>query len=470
MITLIKANEYDNEDNDINNDQNDDRSYEEYAPDEDEDTHQANIDEDIGDENGSSAAEEWLKQNEAEQNKVGSLKTKEPSKEDILALRQHTEPWDRRARDWTAINADSQKNPVLAQKGRLIEAREKGHKDRTSAYKELTNSPKYINADPMKQMEMDDQFERTWHTNNPDHIEDIVNQHGEIDKGNREDHARWKESKKANIAHVLSGGAASPDAMSMEEGMQHAGGVRSEEGTQGAIAQDPAAAFAAKNQDFIRQAGKVFAAKNKNQPIVENEDYNNSVKKDINDILGPAAKGDAKFQQFMSDHYPLIRMNGKSVLSKLGLDKNHPSVDHGLLDFAGMHGLIQAINTYDHDHPSKSSFKTHANHRIRGAQMEAMKAQDAIPRELRQGAKAFDKEQATTKPQQVQAPSPVIQQPKTDIGTLISESGHPNAPDMADRLKRVSAARTTIRRPAGTVVPKVATPIPQLNENEEGEE
>jgi len=132
------------------------------------------------------------------------------------------------------------------------------------------------------------------------------------------------------------------------------------------------------------------------------------------------------------------------------------------------------MNDYDHDHPSKASFATHAGNKIRGLQQAAMKNQDSIPSDVRQAQKKFQVEKPA------QAPAPVAAQPKVDLHTTIAQTNHPDATNISDRLKRVGASRAaqTIRQsaraaqPVETQAPKksVAAPIafdPMLDEGEE---
>ena len=126
-------------------------------------------------------------------------------------------------------------------------------------------------------------------------------------------------------------------------------------------------------------------------------------------------------------------MQAQKVLNKLGLESKGGQVDLGMLHEAGMHGLMQSINDYDHDHPSKAGFTTHASNKIRGLQQTAMRSQDQIPQELRTGAKKFNQTQA----------APVS---KPDIKGLVSK--HP--PEVADRMKRID----TFKQVAAPKMPK----------------
>lgn len=440
--------------------------YDEYGDEEDEDAHQKGIAEDFGDEETSpemdkpvtaagnreqaSAATKDQSQNQtsaqAEGQNQGQTKEKvsgkksrwiQPSYEDLMGLRNYTRPWEQRARETQALKADPSKNPSLARHGNIIEARNQAHGDRNSAYRELTGSNDYKNADPIAQMEMDDNFEKDWSTKNPEHLKNAMNAHGEAHIKGKDAKDLHAASKDAKIRNIISGGGHDGEGFSLEEGMQHAGGTKGDEGTQGTIIQDPASSFAMGNQDFINQYAKDYANKGKKVGNIDDmQHYDEGSKRDVSRILGDGPSKDPKFEQFFSHYHPLIGMNAHKTLSRLGLDPKHPDVDMSMLHEAGMHGLIQAMNDYDHDDPSKASFATHAANKIRGLQMTAMKNQDAIPTEVRQAQKKF-----ASQPQGSQAAAPQPAAPKVDLHNIIKESQHPQAADISDRLKRVGASR-----------------------------
>ncbi|MEM4726239.1 MAG: hypothetical protein QXG63_04800 [Nitrososphaerales archaeon] len=440
-------------------------AYEEYSDDEDEDAHQRGIAEDLGDlgedqdlyepeEVAPVAATPTRRQkvSEAEQAPKATIRPedtpqeasgkrgrfRQPTREEIVALRAYTRPWEHRAREIARLKADPSKNPVLAHQGSIIEARNQAHAAKKAAYQQMISSDEYKNADPITQMEMEDRFEAEWHAKNPDHMLSAMQQHHEAHEKGKTARDLHAAAKDARIQSIISGGIHSPDAFSVEEGLQHVGGVKGEEGTEGSIKMDPAASFAAGNQEFIQEYAKNYQSKSKKPTnIDEMMDYNEGSKRDITRILGPAPASDPKFEEFFSHYYPLIGISAHKTLKKLGLDPKHPDIDMSLLHEAGMHGLVQAINDYDHDNPSKASFATHAANKIRGLQMTALRNQDAIPAEIRQAQKKH-----------------VMQ---SRMNKLLSDKRHPDIDNINDRLRRVSAyktapTQTVIRRPGGASI------------------
>jgi hypothetical protein len=436
--------------------------YNEYAPGEDEESHQQDPEMDgeqeAGDEGnletdvGQAAAagrqsggpqgipqEKGKDQTQAQEKVAGPANIKEsrfpqPSKEEIADMRQYTRPWEQKARDKSALEAEAHKNPVLHKEGRLVEARNTAHQNRNDAYNAFQSSPEYKNADPISQMEMDDKFHKDYAEKNPDYLQNAVKLHGEAHKKGESAKDIHAAAKDEQIRHVLQGGAQPESPMSLEEGLQHAGGTKGEEGTQGSIAQDKASSFAAGNQGFLKQYAKDYNEKGKKpKDLGDMMNYDEGSRADVSRVLGdhPALKDPKKKAQvdkFFEKYHPLIAMNAHKVLNKLGLDAKKGDIDLGMLHEAGMHGLMQSINDYDHEHPSKASFATHAGNKIRGLQQTALRGQDQIPQELRAGAKKFSQQGA----------GPVSQQqPKKDLNALISK--HP--PEVADRMKRIQTNR-----------------------------
>lgn len=408
------------------------------------------------------AVESAVAQKEAEQPKQQrSSAFRQPSREELIEMRSYTRPWEARARDAARLQAEAHKNPVLHHQGKIIEARNLAHQDRKKAYNEFINSEAYKNADPITQMEMDDQFEKDWHAKNPEHLSSYMAQHRNAHKEGLAAHDIHAALKDEQIRHLFSGGTQPEYQMSTEEALQHAGGAKGEEGTSGTIMQDPTAAFAHANQEFIKQYAQQYA--NKGKKVATTEDmhqYDSGVQKDIGRILGEHTTKNPKVDKFFEHYHPLIGMSARRVLNKLGLDEKRGNVDMSMLHEAGMHGLMQAINDYDHDHPSKASFASHAGNKIRGLMQSALKSQDQIPAEVRQAQKRFmasgqqtapkmetsQPTQATAMPkmetsQPTQAaPAPKVETPKS-AHVIIRSAKHPNASKFYERIKRIDSAK-----------------------------
>jgi hypothetical protein len=419
------------------------KEYDEYGPDEDEESHQQHPDEiePVAEAGSTSSQPKEGTQEAPDQEEVSSGgRFTQPSREDIAEMRQYTRPWESRARDTQRLTAEASKNPVLHHQGRVVEARQEAHGDRQAAYDKFQQSPEYANADPVSQMEMDAKFNEDWHKQNPEHLKNAVKLYERAHLHGLRGQSEHAGSKAEDIAHVRTGGAQSPDSVSVEAGMQHAGGAKGEEGTVGSTTQDPASAFANANQKFLQEKGgelEARAGKRKDtfqgiasgyaKKVGEIPDYDRA---DIHRALGdhPALKDPqkkARVDKFFEHHHPLIGMAAKRVLDKLGLDRNRGDIDMGSLHEAGMHGLMQAINDYDHDNPGKASFATHASNKIRGLMQTSLRDQQKISPELKTGAKKYN------------------------LKSMIGAHG----PEVGDRLSRINTSRQ-VNQPKTPKAPK----------------
>ena len=363
-----------------------------------------------------------------------SSRFRQPTPEEIQSMRAYTRPWEQRARETAKLRADPSKNPVLAHQGQVVEAREKAHGGRKAAYQQLINSDNYKNADPVQQMDMDDSFERDWKQKNPDALKSAFAEHHAANEKGQRAKAQHAAAKDADIRNIIRGGAQSGGNMSTEAALQNVGGVKGEEGTTGRIMQDPAASFANSNPEFIKDYADKYGKGSNEAPEVE-EDYSDAPEKDIAKILGKGPAKDPKVEQFFSHYYPLIGMSKAKVLKKLGLDDKSGDVDHGALDTAGTHGLFQAINDYDHNHPSKASFATHAGNKIRGLMQTQLREQDKIPTEMRRAQKQYMKSKAP---------------PVKTISSKDLMSSHPKGQEIGERLGRIQAQKALMpKKPGG---------------------
>jgi hypothetical protein len=386
----------------------------------------------------------------------------QPTRKELAQMREYTRPWEQRARDRAQLQAEPHVNPVMHHQGRLIEARNTSHADHKQAYEALTQSPDFQNADPITQMEMEDQFKREWHAQNPDHLKNALEAHNVAHKKGAEAMQIFNQVKDDKIRHIASGGA-QPSSMSVEEGMQHVGGSREDEDSApSGIQQDKGAAFAGGNKEFMDQYMQHY--NKKARPGTSIDEYAApEVRRDPSDVLGdhPALKDPVKqrqVNQFVARYHPQIDKAANHVLSKLGLS-NNSEIDRSLLHFAGMHALFQAVNDYDHDHPSKAKFTTHLNHKLQGLMQSALKAQDEIPRELRGGAKKFDKKRIVENASPIkhtnkQGVTTIIQPPKKPVMEIAA--AHP--PDVQDRLQHTITARAPLVRKQAALQPKPAGP------------
>lgn len=397
----------------------------------------------------------------------------QPSKEELAALREYTRPWEQRQRDRAKLVADARVNPGLHHEGRLVEARHSTHADHLTAQKALHESPEYQKASTMGKMRMDNQFAKEWKAKNPEHLKQAHDALTAAHKKGEQGHQLYNQMKDEKIRHIASGGV-QPGSMSLEEGMQHAGGTREEEDSAPTgIQQDKAAQFAGQNKDYLDQFMADYNKKGKRfDNAIDVDEWQNEQRPDVASVLGsgPAFKDPAKkqqYNQFMARYVPLIEKAKRHVLAQKGLSQKAASgqIDDRDLHEAGIYALHQAINDYNPDHASQAKFTTHLNHKMRGLMQAALKNQQGsdVPDSMRQGAKKFDQQNRASAAAPVKhtdaqgvtttmaPPKPVAPTPPKRSAAELAQAHHP---DVADRLKRVAAAKAPlIRRGAGAVKP-----------------
>lgn len=392
----------------------------------------------------------------------------QPTREELAQLREYTRAFSARARDKARLEAEAHKNPGRHYEGRIIEARKLSHADYQRDYDEFTRSPEFQNADPFTQMEMETQFKSDWHQKNPEHRLNALNAHATAHQKGIQAKGLFEQAKDEKIRHIAGGGV-NPDAMSVEEGLQHAGFSREEDdSTPGGIVQDKSASFAASNKEFVDQFMREYNEKRGKKPISSVDPYAHADEQeqrpDVASLIGSAPQFKDAAQKRAHDmivqrYYPLIEKAKRRTLNAMGLTEaaKSGSIDDGALHEAGLHALYEAINDYDHNHPSKASFTTHLNRKMTGLMQTALKAQDEIPTQLRAGAAKFRAQQQkspsmpsaapsetpatpppTPAPPQPPPPPKVAVAPKKRTAAEIA-SAHP--PHVQDRLKRLAALK-----------------------------
>ncbi|MBI4042596.1 MAG: FliA/WhiG family RNA polymerase sigma factor [Deltaproteobacteria bacterium] len=88
--------------------------------------------------------------------------------------------------------------------------------------------------------------------------------------------------------------------------------------------------------------------------------------------------------QIVNEYSSLIRYIAQKIAMKLP-----PNIDIDDLISAGVIGLMDAISKYDPSRDNK--FKTYAEFRIRGAMLDELRAQDWLPRSVREKAKQINR-------------------------------------------------------------------------------
>ena len=110
------------------------------------------------------------------------------------------------------------------------------------------------------------------------------------------------------------------------------------------------------------------------------------VKNNVLEFPSPKKKvrAKAKKQQMVVECMPLVRIVARRIVRK-----TPPNVEYDDLVSCGVIGLIDAIEKFEPDKGTK--FKTYAEHRIRGAILDELRAQDWVPRSIRRKERMIEK-------------------------------------------------------------------------------
>lgn len=290
---------------------------------------------------------------------------------------------------------DPKKNPILNAGGKTLLAHEEAHGEFSEAYNNFLQSDELKGLSRKERRQAIKDFKQNWHDQNPNYRDMAItaadsgvaySENAEIRKQELMDGlAAILDAGKIHItdddqgysaqAAGMSGGAISDQAAA-----QMVGGVSGDDqGPQATIKKDPAMIFAEKNPEVVKQLKEKLQAQlspdqnermsalgafRKPETAEPKEQKPEAPKKTIKTI-------DDKGQQYINDYLleyaPLINIKSST------LGRNAPEhIDDGDLIMAGMHGLIDAFNTYD---PSRgASFKSHAGRRIEGIMRDYIKA------------------------------------------------------------------------------------------------
>jgi hypothetical protein len=174
-----------------------------------------------------------------------------PSDKMMGHLKGLAKEWLENARSHDLANADEMKNPMKHASGQMEQAH-KGHTaDFHQAYSDFLASDEVKNLSPRERHSVVNQWKTQWKKDNPEYQEGMENVSRVQNKF--ADAAKNVEQKGKDIEqHIARGGVSQVPEMTDQEAMQHLGGGKSEEGYGGSIIQDPAAAFAAKNPNYVK--------------------------------------------------------------------------------------------------------------------------------------------------------------------------------------------------------------------------
>jgi hypothetical protein len=385
--------------------------------------------------------------------KTQKVKYKPIDSERLKKLKEIAHHWLNHADQVRKLSADAKKNPHLFGEGHRIAAHNKAHEQFHKEYHDLINSDEYKNLSNVQKMKRELQFKKEFKSKNPDFHANAANYVSEAHGKHNEAKAAYNQEKAGKYAHIISGGHSGGETFSDQEAAQHLGYVKDEEDNySSSTIKDPFSGFASANKDFL-------ARLNKPKTI---EEYQELEPPEAKILRHPSLNNEENkrlLNQFFEEYHPLISYSVNKARNKakaMGISED--SIDLSALHEAGMHGLMQAVRDYN---PEIGPFKNHAQSKMMGLMQSRISADDPISRELRSGAKFYEKTKDMVPKKPKQEPikmdlpkeaaqstpsSKEVSAPKIDAHKLISNSSHPSAADMAERMQRIK----TIRRRPGS--------------------
>ncbi len=158
------------------------------------------------------------------------------------------------------LNAEATKNPMKFAAGKLNSAHEDKTKDYAEAWHEFTSNPGLKHLTPRERHAAAREWKQKWREGNQDYSKGLDIVSGEQRHFGEAADVRSKALQE-KMDHILSGGA-SGGSMDAYEAAQHLGMSTSEEdaGPNVTTFQDPSAAFAHRNADFIEMLNQKKAA------------------------------------------------------------------------------------------------------------------------------------------------------------------------------------------------------------------
>lgn len=357
--------------------------------------------------------------------------------ERLSSLKEVSRHWLDHADQVRKQTANARLNPHLFAEGHRIAAHNAAHEDFHSAHRALQEKPEYKDASEAGKMRMERDLKKEWaakgHTKNAvDAVAEAHKMHGAA----ADLHAK---EKAARDMHLKQGGAsAAGDTYSSAEAAQHVGAAQDEDGGYAtSIEKDPTASMAQRHSTRLHQIP--------DQKITAEDEEAQLANPEMKTIKHPVLddpNNKKLINDFVKDFHPLIERTAHRARSQAmasGIPES--KLDMSDLHEAGLHGLMQAVRDYNPE--LGHSFKSHAGSKMHGLMQSRIASQDTMNRDTRAKLTAQEKG-IIPEAKPVEAPAPAA--PKVASHEVIAGSGHPNATDMGDRLKRISAQKVIVRK------------------------
>lgn len=371
--------------------------------------------------------------------------------DDLSLMQKIAHHWVKQSEDRRLMRADGLVNPVLAAEGHRVSAANKVGEPFSKDLIEHMNSGEFEGMDHLDQLQSLHDFEKDWHDKNPDYLKDSLDSlsgaHGK--SGDIKD--AYTSEQEAKNAHMMLGGAASggveggataDQASSYAEAIQQAGGnIDNETGAASAsVDTDAMTSFANAHQGYLANEREQYSDEELREKassvniapeLGEENAYDHPL---LNEHRGT-------INDFFSQHNKTIGGTIQAIIKKAkaaGLPES--MLDAGDLREIGMHGLMQAVSTYD---PSANDvkFETYASNKMSGMMQTHLNNKNPVPRATRAKAANFGTSQKIAEDQPDLAPEApeAPEAPKPDMASQLGDERH-------GRLKEYEAAKA-MRKP-----------------------
>ena len=194
-----------------------------------------------------------------------TINPSEPSPKMLEHMKELAHGWLKHANRKADEAASAELNPIKYATGRSIAAHEEVHGDFSEAYNNFLNSDDMKGLKGKARHDAIKSFKKQWHDDNPEHREKAIAAAGAGQHFKEASEARAKRREEGKAA-ILSAGQApgemaggySQEAAGIGEQMsdqaaaQAVGGVKGEHGYQANIKKDPAAVFAERNPEYVK--------------------------------------------------------------------------------------------------------------------------------------------------------------------------------------------------------------------------
>jgi hypothetical protein len=324
--------------------------------------------------------------------------------DDLSLMQKIAHHWVKQSEDRRLMRADGLVNPVLASEGHRVSAANSVGDPFSKDLVEHMGKDDFDKKGHLDQLQSLHDFEQNWHDKNPDYLKDSLHSLSASSGKKSDIHDAYTAEQEAKNAHMMLGGtasggvgsgAAADTAGNYAEAVQQAGGTIDKDSGAASVGvdTDPMTAFAGANKDFLASERKKYTDDELREkagsvniaPTVYTENaHDHPLLKEHHQTVN----------DFFTQHNGAIGGAVQSVIKK-GKAAGLPDslLDPGDLREIGMHGLMQAVSSYD-PAASEAKFETYAGNKMTGMMQTHLSNKNPIPKATRNKASSFSAKQS----------------------------------------------------------------------------